>query len=187
VDALVVGVPWIGPHVPYEPLNPVATAAMTLGHALRLWRDAFPVREGGTLVLVHAFRRRFAHGTRDPNRIVVDALASGEPGALERAEETVREDARALADYRAGRACHPLLPFADWAGCAPALERLGRVIVAGSRDAAAARAFGFVPTHSVASALEMTHGVAGGRARVGVLLAPPYAPLLVGSGYSSPR
>jgi hypothetical protein len=26
----------------------------------------------------------------------------------------------------------------------------------------------------------MAHGVAGGRARVGVLLAPPYAPLLVG-------
>jgi hypothetical protein len=27
----------------------------------------------------------------------------------------------------------------------------------------------------------MAHGLAGGRARVGVLLAPPYAPLLVGS------
>jgi len=26
----------------------------------------------------------------------------------------------------------------------------------------------------------MAHGVAGGRARVGILLAPPYAPLLVG-------
>jgi hypothetical protein len=73
-----------------------------------------------------------------------------------------------------------LLPHADWAGCQPALLQLGRVIVAGSRDAIAARALGFVPSHSIASALEMTRGVAGGRARVGVLLAPPYAPLLVG-------
>jgi hypothetical protein len=56
---------------------------------------------------------------------------------------------------------------------------LGRVIVAGSRDAVAARTFGFVPTHSIASALEMAHGLAGGRARVGVLMAPPYPPLLV--------
>ena len=78
------------------------------------------------------------------------------------------------------RACHPLLPYADWAGCAPALSRLGRVIVAGCRDAAAARTLGFVPSHGISSALEMAHGVAGGKARVGILLAPPYAPLLVG-------
>jgi hypothetical protein len=87
--------------------------------------------------------------------------------------------------YHSGRACHPLLPYADWAGCGPALSRLGRVIVAGSRDAAAARALGFVPSHSIPSALEMAHGLAGGRARVGVLLAPPYAPLLVGEGEAS--
>ncbi len=59
-------------------------------------------------------------------------------------------------------------------------SRVGRVIVAGSRDAIAARTLGFVPSHSIASALEMAHGVAGGKARVGILLAPPYAPLLVG-------
>jgi len=93
----------------------------------------------------------------------------------------VAADERAVGEYRAGRTCHPLLPHADWAGCLPALERLGRVIVAGSRDAAAARALGFVPSHSTASALEMAHGLEGGHARVGVLLAPPYAPLLVGT------
>jgi hypothetical protein len=37
-----------------------------------------------------------------------------------------------------------------------------------------------VPSHSISNALDMAHGVAGGRARVGVLLAPPYAPILVG-------
>ncbi len=179
VDALVLGTPWAGPHLPYLPLNPVTTAAIALGHALRLWRDSFPVTDGGTLVLAHAFRRRFVHGGRDPYRAVFDAVGAG-PEALVAAEERAATDARGLAEYRAGRTCHPLLPFADWAGCAPALSRLGRVLVAGSRDAAAAKTFGFVPTHSLASALEMAHGLAGGRARVGVLLAPPYAPLLVG-------
>ena len=81
---------------------------------------------------------------------------------------------------RSGRTCRPLLPYADWAGCGPALSRLGRVIVAGCRDSSAARTLGFVPSHGIASALEMAHGVAGGKARVGILLAPPYAPLLVG-------
>jgi hypothetical protein len=180
LDTLVVGVPWIGPHVPRELVNPVTASAITLGLALRQWRDAFPVRDGGTVVLVHSLRRRFTHGTRDPYRALFDALASGGPEAAWEAERTAGSDERSLAVYRAGGTCHPLLPFADWAGCQPALARLGRVIVAGSRDAAAARALGFVPTHSITSALEMAHGLAGRRARVGVLLAPPYSPLLVG-------
>jgi lactate racemase-like protein len=180
-DALVVGVPWIGPHVPREPVNPITAAATTLGLALRLWRDAFPVRDGGTLVLVHSLTRSFAHRVHEPYRAMFDALSAAGRSALGDAESGAATDTRALDDYRAGRACHPLLPYADWAGCAPALSRLGSVVVAGSRDYAAARTLGFVPSHSVANALEMAHGLAGGRARVGVLLAPPYSPLLVGA------
>ena len=178
LDALVVGVPWIGPHMPREPLNPITSAAVVLGHALRQWRDAFPVRQDGTLVLVHSLTRTFAH-TQAPYRVLFDELAGG-GASLADAESEAASDSRALEAYRAGRACHPLLPFADWAGCQPTLSRLGRVIVAGSRDAVAARALGFVPSHSVTSALDMAHGVAGSGARVGILLAPPYAPLLVG-------
>ena len=180
LDAIVVGVPWVGAHVPREPLNPITSAGIVLGLALRQWRDAFPVRDGGTLILVHSLTRSFAHGTQNPYRSLFDMLRLGDAGLLAGAEETAATDQRTIRAYRAGHACHPSLPYADWAGCQPALSRLGRVIVAGSRDAIAARALGFVPSHSVASALEMAHGLAGGRARVGVLLAPPYAPLLVG-------
>lgn len=180
LDVLVVGSPWIGPHVPRELLNPITSAAISLGLVLRMWRDAFPVENGGTLVLVHALTRNFAHGTQGPYRRLFDALASGSD--VTDSEGESRRDTRALEAYRAGRACHPLLPYTDWAGCQPALRRLGSVVVAESRDAVAARALGFVPSHSVASALEMAHGLAGGRARVGVLAAPPYAPLLVGTG-----
>jgi hypothetical protein len=179
LDALVLGMPWIGPHFPREPLNPITAAALTLGLALRLWRDAFPIAEDGTLVLVHSLTRSFAHRFQEPYRAMFDALAAAGPTALDRAEEEAGQDTRALAAYRSGHACHPLLPYADWAGCAPSLARLGRVVVAESRDAAAARTLGFVPSHSISSALEMAHGMAGGRARLGVLLAPPYAPLLV--------
>jgi len=186
VDALVVGVPWIGQHLPRELLNPLTSAATALGLALRLWRDAFPIREGGTLILVHSLARSFAHGTQEPYRRLFDMLASGDAGALAAAGQAGADD-RAVAAYRAGRTCHPLLPYADWAGCQPALARLGRVIVAGSRDAVAARALGFVPSHSIASALEMAHGLADGHARVAVLPAPPYVPLLVGPPQPSPR
>jgi hypothetical protein len=52
------------------------------------------------------------------------------------------------------------------------------VIVAGCRDAGAARALGFVPSHNIQSALQMARSLAGERHRLGVLLAPPYTPLL---------
>ena len=53
-------------------------------------------------------------------------------------------------------------------------------MIAGCRDHQAARTLGFVPTHGIPSALEMAHGRAGGEARIGYLLAPPYFPLEVG-------
>jgi hypothetical protein len=181
VDALVVGAPWIGPHLPRESANPVSAAAVALGLALRLYRNAFPITANGTLVLLHPLSRSFTHGGEDPYAVMFNALrAARDPEELADAEREAAGDTRSIASYRAGEACHPLLPYADWAGCRPALSRLGRVVVAGCRDAIAARTLGFVPSHGIGSALEMAHGVAGGRARVGVLLAPPYAPLLVG-------
>ena len=181
VDALVLPLPWKAPHQPREPLNAITAAATGLGLALRLWRDAFPVVDGGSAVLLHSFSRTFGDGPGAPYRALFHLLRAGrEPEALAEAEALAAADRRALAAYRAGRAPHPLLPFADWASCQPALQRLGTVVVAGCRDAGAARALGFVPTHSIPAALEMARGVAEGEAQIGVLLAPPYPPLVVG-------
>jgi len=182
VDALVVGVPWFGPHLPRSPANPLTVAAAALGLALRLHRDAFPVRDGGTLVVLHPLRRSFQDVEQAPYGELYDAvrLARG-ASELEAAEAAAGSSGPALEAYRRGLACHPLQPFADWAGCTPALSRLGRVVVAGCRDAIAARALGFVPARSIGSALEMAHGVAGGAARVGILVGPPYPPQIVGA------
>ena len=181
VDSIVVPLPWKAPHQPRESLNPITVTATGLGIALRLWRDASPLREGGTIVLLHDFHRTFGSGPQEPYRALFHALRDErDPGLVATARAAAREDPRALASYRSGRAPHPLLPFSDWDSCGPVLARAGRVIVAGCRDAAAARALGFVPSHNAATALEMARGVAGGTHRLGVLLAPPYAPLLVG-------
>jgi hypothetical protein len=183
LDAIVIGMPWKHHHSPRERLNPITVASVALGLALRLWRESFPVVDGGTAIVLHRLSRHFAHGTQDPYRALFLGLRDGRAGVeVGDAERAAATDDRALAAYRAGRACHPLLPHADWEGCRPALDRLGSVIVAGCRDHQAARTLGFVPTHGVSSALEMAHGLAGGRARIGFLLAPPYFPLEVASG-----
>jgi hypothetical protein len=173
--------PWTHHHSPRERLNPITVATVALGLALRLWRDAFPLVEGGTAIVLHRLSRHFMHGTQDPYRLLFHALRDGRTmSELANAEEAAATDERGLAAYRSGRACHPLLPYADWESCKPALDRLGAVVVAGCRDHQAARTLGFVPTHGIPTALEMAHGRAGGEARIGYLLSPPYFPLEVG-------
>jgi len=180
LDAIVIGMPWKHHHAPRERLNPITVAATALGLALRLWRESFPLAEGGTAIVLHRFARHFAHGTQEPYRSLFHSLRDGRsPADLAAAERAAAADDRALAAYRAGDACHPLLPFVDWDSCRPALDRLGAVVVAGCRDHQAARALGFVPTHGISTALEMAHGRAGGAARIGYLLGPPYFPIEV--------
>jgi hypothetical protein len=180
LDAVCIAIPRLTPYLPRERPNPLLAAYLGLGYALRLWRDAFPLVRGGTAILLHGFERRFSHPTQQPYRAFFAATRSGrDPDALAAAEQAATTDERALNAYRSGRTCHPLLPFADWDACQPALDRLGTVLVAGCRDAAAARQLGFVPTHGIGAALAMTHGQAGGEARVGFLLAPPFFPIEV--------
>jgi Lactate racemase N-terminal domain len=188
LDTLVMGIPRVTYHLPREAPNPLLAAGLALGVALRLWRESFPIVDGGTLVLVHPFRRRFAHPTQAPYRALFGALRTGirEPDELADAERAVAADARAIAAYRSGRSCHPLLPFVDWAGCAPALSRLGAVLVAGCRDATAARLLGFVPTHGIGAALAMARGRSPEGSSTGFLLSPPYFPLRVGRHATRP-
>jgi hypothetical protein len=187
LDAVCIGIPPTTLTLPRERPNPLAAAALGLGYALRLWRDAFPVRDGGTAILVSPFRRRFSHPTQQPYRAFFQAARTGrEPATLAEAERQAASDPRAIQVYRVGRTCHPRLPFADWDACRPALDRLGAVLVAGCRDASAARLLGFVPTHGISAALEMARGLGGDGYRVGFLLCPPYFPVKVGP-YSSPR
>jgi hypothetical protein len=180
LDAICIGIPRTTPYLPRERPNPILVAHLGLGLALRLWRDGFPVVEGGTAILLHRFRAVFEHPSQTPYRALFQALRYGrEPDELAQAEREAARDDRALDAYRGGAACHPLLPFADWAACMPALSRLGAVLVAGCRDATAARQLGFVPTHGIGPALEMARGRIDRPPRIGFLLSPPYFPLRV--------
>ena len=182
LDVMCVGIPRTTPYLPRERPNPLLAAYLGLGHALRLWRSRPPVVDGGTVILLHRFHRRFSHPTQQPYRAFFQATRAGlDPALVEQAEQEASLDRRALERYRAGRSCHPLLPFADWEAVRRQVERLGTVIVGGCRDAAGARHLGFVPARSPGAALSLALGQAGEGARVGFLLAPPYAPIRVGS------
>ena len=177
LDAIVIGTPPTTAWLPRELPNPVSAAYLGLGLALRLWRDAFPLREGGTVILLHDFSRRFHAPTQVPYRVLfADARTARDRDAMREAEQSATGDERRLAEYRAGRAVHPLQPFLEWSACDATANRVGAVLIAGCRDGAAARQLGFVPVHALGAALAMARG-AGAR-RIGFLLSPPYFPLL---------
>ncbi len=180
LDAIVIGIPPTTPFLPRELPNPVTAAYLGLGLALRLWRGAFPVKAGGTAILLHDFGRRFPAPGQSPYRLLFnDARTARDSDALREAESAALADTRAIAEYRAGHSVHPLEPFVSWSACDAALSRLGPVLVAGCRDAASARQLGFVPVHNVGAALSMARG--RGAERIGFLLSPPYFPLVVRS------
>src|SRR5215217_82130 len=159
LDAIVIGIPPVTPYVPRERPNPLSAAYLGLGLALRLWRDAFPLRHGGTAILLHHFQRQFARPTQAPYRsLFFDPRTARDIDAMQEGERAAVADTRAIEDYRSGRAVHPLLPFAEWSACDATATRLGSVLIAGCRDAAAARQLGFVPVHSVPTALAMARG-----------------------------
>ncbi len=108
---------------------------------------------------MHPFPRRFPRPTQTPYRaLFFDPRTARDIDAMRDAEQAAVDDARAIADYRAGRACHPLQPFVEWSACDATAHRLGAVLIAGCRDAQAARQLGFVPVHGLGAALEMARG-----------------------------
>ncbi len=177
LDAIVIGIPSTTAFFPRERPNPVSAAYLGLGLALRLWRNAFPVKPGGTAILLHPFQRRFPSPTQTPYRaLFADPRTARDLDAMRNAERVAMADERAIAEYRGGRAVHPLSPFVEWSACDATANRLGSVLIAGCRDAQAARQLGFVPVHSVNAALGMARGA--GAERIGFLVSPPYFPLV---------
>ena len=126
--------------------------------------------------------------TPDPDAVQV-STEEGWRIYLTRNPESVRApNARRLLDECASRLAqsgHVVIQLrrrvfeADGVLHAYLVEPSHLLLVAGCRDHQAARTLGFVPTHGIPSALEMAHGLAGGHARIGFLLAPPYFPLEV--------
>ena len=129
LDVICIGVPHTTAMLPRERPNPMSAAYLGLGLALRLWRDEFPVNEGGTAILLSRFTKRFPHPTQQPYRALFQAARSSgarDPEDLAEAEQVAGADDRALDVLPRG----PLVPPA-----AP----VRRVVRLPARDRAARR------------------------------------------------
>ena len=181
LDAVCLGIPGTTPYLPRERPNPLLAAYLGLGLALRLWRDAFPVVDGGTAILAHPFEPP----VRAPEPAAVPQLLPGDPRRHGREPRAISPEAErwppptSRSDRRLPRAAH--------APSAAPVRRLERVRARARTPRRRARrrlprprrraALGFVPTHGVGAALQMAQGRADRPLRIGFLLAPPVLPL----------
>src|SRR4029078_1213535 len=99
--------------MPRERPNPITAAYLGLGLALRLWRNAPLVADGGTAILLHPPPPRLPRPPQVPSRRAPRPTHIPSRAALSQTEEEAAGDERALNDYRAGHACHPLQPFVE--------------------------------------------------------------------------
>ena len=69
-----------------------------------MWRDSFPLAEGGTAILLHRFHRRFAHPTQQPYRAFFQATTrlGREPVELIEAELVAVADPRVIDTIEVG-------------------------------------------------------------------------------------
>ena len=164
------------------PLNPVSAAALGLGHvAAPLARPPAPRRGRDDRAPPPASARVTGDGPRRRTVRSSPRYAQRDGRRLRRGRGSRRaRPAGAVGRTGAGprRTRGSRSPTGRRAP--PMLERAGRVIVAGCRDAGAARALGLVPSHNARRALDMARGARRrGRARPASCSAPPYPALVV--------
>ena len=181
LDAIVIGIPATTPFLPRGAPNPVSAAYLrarprATALAERASRCVPAARRSCSTTSSAASRLRSRRRTArcSPTRAPrATRMRSARPsGPHSRTSARSPSTAPAARSIRSSRS-------SSWSACDPALSRLGPVLIAGCRDAHAARQLGLVPVHSFGAALGMARG--RGAERIGFLLSPPYFPLVVES------
>ena len=127
--------PWKHQHAPRRRLNPITVATVALQACPRLWRDAFPIKDDGTAIVLHQlsapFRARHPGSVPRPLPLAPRRAHGGGP----RCGRAGGGGRQARARRLPGRPRLPPAPSLRRLGQLPAaLERLGAVVVAGCRD-----------------------------------------------------
>jgi len=86
LDAIVIGIPPTTAFIPRARPNPIAATYLGLGVALRCWRNRFPVRPGGTAILLHDFQRRFPASQAPYRALFADPRTARDARALRQGE-----------------------------------------------------------------------------------------------------
>ena len=175
-DILVTGIPYISPYNVGAPLNPLLVQVMGLGYLFHMHRGTPPLKKGGTLVLCHPLTAPFDRRQHQSYVEFFDRVLKVTRDADEmhrRFEPEFAREPRFIEAYRFAHGYHGVHPFYMWYWGEFGRRHVGRVIVAGARDAAAAQRLGFEPAPTLERALAMARESAPENAQVTLMHHPP--------------
>ena len=175
-DVVVSAMPYISPYNVHSYLNPLLVQVMAQGYLHNLYRGAPLLKKGGTLIVTHPFEDKFDATHHAPYIEFVHRLLPETRDAVtlhKKYEQRFAEDPTYVEMYRKGNAYHGSHPFFMWYWGEGGRQHIGRVIVAGAKDARMCEIFGYEPAANLQEALAMAEDSAPKNPDITMVHVPP--------------
>jgi hypothetical protein len=175
-DILVCGIPFISPYNVNSILNPLLVQVMALGYFHNMYRGNPVLKKGGVMVITHPCYDEFDHNHHPSYIEFFNRLLPETRDAMKlrhKYEEEFAHNPSYIEMYRRGNAYHGAHPFFMWYWGENGRQHVGRVIVAGAKNAHVPAMLGWERAESVTEALAMARSTVGPSPEITLMHHPP--------------
>ena len=175
-DILLCGIPFISPYNVNSILNPLLVQVMALGYFHNMYRGNPVLKKGGVMIITHPCYDEFDHNHHPSYIEFFNRLLPETRDAMKlrhKYEEEFAHNPSYIEMYRRGNAYHGAHPFFMWYWGENGRQHVGRVIVAGAKNAHVPAMLGWERADSVTEALAMARSTVGPSPEITLMHHPP--------------
>ncbi len=175
-DILLCGIPFISPYNVNSILNPLLVQVMALGYFHNMYRGNPVLKKGGVMIITHPCYDEFDHNHHPSYIEFFNRLLPETRDAVKlrhKYEEEFAHNPSYIEMYRRGNAYHGAHPFFMWYWGENGRQHVGRVIVAGAKNAHVPAMLGWERAESVTEALAMARSTVGPSPEITLMHHPP--------------
>ncbi len=175
-DIVIFPVPYVSPYNINSILNPILLQVMGLGYFHNFYRGKPVLRKGGALILCHPGHDDFDHAFHPSyieffNRLLPETRDSMK--LQHKYEEEFARNPSYVEMYRRGHAYHGAHPFFMWYWGENGRNHVGKVILAGAKNAHVPAILGWDRAESLTEAIAMARSFVGPSASMTLMKWPP--------------
>ena len=175
-DIVIFPVPYVMPYSINSVMNPILVQVMGLGYFHHFYRGKPVVRKGGAVILCHPCYDEFDHEFHPSyieffNRLLPETRDA--QVLRDKYEEEFARNPSYIEMYRRGNAYHGSHPFFMWHWGEHGRRHVGKVIVAGAKNAHVPARMGWERAESLTEAIAMARGFVGPSASITLMKWPP--------------
>jgi hypothetical protein len=175
-DILICGIPFISPYNVNSVLNPLLVQVMALGYFHNMYRGHPVLKKGGVMIITHPCHDEFDHNQHPSYIEFFNRLLPETRDAVKlrhKYEEEFAHNPSYIEMYRRGNAYHGAHPFFMWYWGENGRQHVGKVIVAGAKNAHVPAMLGWDSAESVTEAIAMARSIVGPSPEITLMHHPP--------------